>query len=167
MLIKTGIPAKEDLDPITPNDERFAAGPVALVECFQKIPCNPCVEACKRNAIIPLKDINDLPRVDFEKCNGCGLCVIQCPGLAIFIVDKTYSESHAILRLPYEFIPLPKEGELACGLDRSGEERGWFEVIKVVPGAAKNKTSVVWLAVPMDLANDVRGIKIGSFKNNG
>ena len=167
MLIKTGVPTKEDLDPITPSKERFAAGPVALVECFQKIPCNPCVEACSRGAIIPFEDINDLPRVDFEKCNGCGSCIVQCPGLAIFVVDKTYSESHAVVRLPYEFIPLPEKGQWACGMDRAGLERGWFEVVKVIPGANKNKTTTVWLAVPKELAMEVRGIKIGGFKNNG
>ena len=167
MLINTGIPAKEDLAAVTPNEERFAKGPVAIVECFQKIPCNPCVEACKRGAIIPLKDINDLPKVDFEKCNGCGLCIVQCPGLAIFVVDKTYSESHAVVRIPYEFIPLPENGQLACGLDRSGKDRGWFEVVKVIGGGEKNKTTTIWLAVPKELAMEVRSIKIGGFKNNG
>ena len=165
MLIKTGVAAKEDLDPITPSEERFARGPVALVECFQKIPCNPCVEACKRGAIIPFEDINDLPKVDFEKCNGCGLCIVQCPGLAIFVVDKTYSETHAVIRIPYEFIPLPGEGQFASGLDRAGNERGWFEVVKVVLGGNKNKTATVHLAVPKELAMEVRGIKIGAFKN--
>jgi len=167
MLIKTGVPTREDLDPITPSEERFARGPVALVECFQKIPCNPCADACRQNAIILSEDINDLPRVDFEKCSGCGSCIVQCPGLAIFVVDKTYSKSHAALRLPYEFIPLPKKGQLACGLDRAGNERGWFEVINVIPGGDKNKTTTVWLALPRELAMEVRGIKIGGFKNNG
>jgi len=167
MLTKNGVPAKEDLDPITPGEERFAAGPVALVECFQKIPCNPCVEACRRGAIIPFEDINDLPKVDFEKCNACGSCIVQCPGLAIFVVDKTYSESHAVVRLPYEFLPLPEKGQQACGMDRAGLERGFFEVVNVIPGAGKNKTTTVWLAVPQELAMEVRGIKIGGFKNNG
>ena len=167
MLISTGIPTAEDLASVTPTEERFAQGPVAIVECFQRIPCNPCVEACKRGAIMPLKDINDLPKVDFSKCNGCGLCVIQCPGLAIFIVDKTYSESHSLVRLPYEFLPVPEKGQLACGLDRAGKERGWFEVVKVSSGGAVNKTTVIWLAVPRELAMEVRGIRIGGFKNNG
>lgn len=167
MLINTGIPTTENLATVTPSDERFAQGPVAIVECFQEIPCNPCVDACKRGAIIPLKDINDLPKVDFSKCNGCGLCIAQCPGLAIFVVDKTYSETHAVLRIPYEFVPVPEQGEFALGLDRAGKERGWFEVVRVVPGAAKNKTTTVWLAVPKDLAMEVRNIKAGGFKKNG
>jgi len=166
MLINTGIPTKEDLAAITPSEERFAKGPVALVECFQEIPCNPCVDACKRGAILPLKDINDIPKMDFENCNGCGLCIIQCPGLAIFVIDKTYSETHAVVRMPYEFVPVPQQGQLACGLDRAGKERGWFEVLKTISGGAKNKTSTVWLIVPKELAMEIRAIKVGGFKNN-
>ena len=167
MLINTGIPTDEDLAGVTPNEERFAKGPVAIVECFQKIPCNPCVEACKNGAIIPLKDINDLPKVDFEKCNGCGLCIVQCPGLAIFVVDKTYSSTHAVVRIPYEFVPAPEKGQYACGLDREGKEMGWFEVVRVVSGGPKNKTMVLWLAVPQDLSMEVRNIRVGGFRNNG
>jgi len=167
MLFETGIPTKEDVEKVTPPAERFAKGPVVIVECFQEIPCNPCVDACKFHAIVKPRDINDLPVVDFDKCNGCGLCIAQCPGLAIFVVDKTYSPSHAVVRLPYEFVPVPEKGQLACGLDRAGEEKGWFEVVRVMSGGQKNKTTTVWLAVPQDLAMEVRSIKVGGFKNNG
>lgn len=159
MLINTGIPTKEDLAKVDPSAERLAQGPVAIVECFQEIPCNPCVDACKRNAITIEGDINGLPIVDFTKCNGCGVCIAHCPGLAIFVIDKTYSESHAIVRLPYEFVPLPEKGQLATALNRAGEELGDFEVVRVISGGAKNKTTTIWLAVPQDLAMEVRSIK--------
>ena len=167
MLIETGTPTKEDLQTVAPPDERFAKGPVAIVECFQEIPCNPCVDACSFHAINMQKDINDLPKVDFGKCTGCGLCIAQCPGLAIFVVDKTYSATHAVVRLPYEFIPVPEKGQYACGLDRTGEEMGWFEVLRVAPGGPKNKTTVLWLAVPLELSLEVRNIRVGGFRNNG
>ena len=166
MLISTGIPTKEDLASVTPANERFAQGPVAIVECFQEIPCNPCVDACKFHAITKPRDINDLPKIDFSKCNGCGACIAQCPGLAIFVVDKTYSAAQAVVRIPYEFVPVPEKGQYASGLDRSGEDRGWFEVVKVVSSGQKNKTITVWLAVPQELAMEIRNIKAGSFKNN-
>jgi Fe-S-cluster-containing hydrogenase component 2 len=159
MLLETGIPTKEDLQTCTPTDERFSKGPVVIVECFQEIPCNPCVTACRFNAITKAKDINDLPVVDFNKCNGCGVCIAQCPGLAIFVVDKTYSETHAVVRIPYEFVPVPEKGRFVCGLDRAGEERGSFEVVRVISGGAKNKTTTVWLAVPQELAMEIRSIK--------
>jgi Pyruvate/2-oxoacid:ferredoxin oxidoreductase delta subunit len=167
MLQETGIPTKEDVQKVTPPDARFAKGPVVIVEGFQEIPCNPCVDACKSHAITKARDINDLPRVDFDKCNGCGVCIAQCPGLAIFVVDKTYSATHAVVRIPYEFVPVPEKGQFACGLDRAGEERGWFEVVRVMSGGPKNKTTTLWLAVPQDLAMEIRSIKIGRFKNNG
>ena len=168
MLFETGIPTKEDIQKVAPPEERFAKGPVVIVECFQEIPCNPCVDACKTaKAITKQRDINDLPRVDFDKCNGCGLCIAQCPGLAIFVVDKTYSATHAVVRIPYEFVPVPAQGQFACGLDRAGEEKGWFEVVRIMNGGPKNKTTTVWLAVPQDLAMEVRSIKAGGFKNNG
>jgi len=175
MLINTGVPTAEDLAAVTPDEERFAKGPAAIVECFQKIPCNPCVEACPFGAIIPLKDINDLPKVDFEKCTGCGLCIAQCPGLAIFVVDKTSGknndktrkEDQALVALPYEFLPVPRQGQWACGLNRAGEEKGWFEVAKVTSGGEKNKTSVIWLAVPKELVMEIRCIRAGGFKDDG
>ena len=167
MLTETGIPTKEDLSAVIPADERFAKGPVAIVECFQEIPCNPCVDACGFRAITMPKDINGLPEVDFDKCVGCGLCIAQCPGLAIFVVDKTHSPTHAHVRLPYEFIPAPEKGQWALGLDREGKEIGWFEVARVVPGGAKNKTTVLWLAVPQELSMNVRNISAGGFRDNG
>ena len=166
MLLETGIPTKEDILTVTPPDERFAKGPVVIVECFQEIPCNPCVDACKFHAITKEKDINDLPKVDFNKCNGCGVCITQCPGLAIFVVDKTYSETHAVVRIPYEFVPVPEKGQYACGLDRSGEERGHFEVVRTSSGGPKNKTTTIWLAVPKELAMEIRSIRVGGFKSN-
>ena len=159
MLYKTGIPTAEDMKTVTPTDERFAKGPVVIVECFQEIPCNPCVDACKLGAITKPKDINDLPVVDFDKCNGCSICIKHCPGLAIFVVDKTYSETHATVRVPHEFVPVPEKGQFVCGLDRAGEERGQFEVVKVVKGSSENMTTTIWLKVPQELAMEIRAVK--------
>jgi hypothetical protein len=35
-----------------------------------------------------------------------------------------------------------------------------------MPGKGKNKTTTIWLAVPQELAMEVRNIKVGGFKNN-
>ena len=160
MLINTGVPTKEDITRITPSDERFAKGPVVIVECFQEIPCDPCVKACNRGAITMSRDINDIPAVDWDKCNGCGLCISLCPGLAVFVVDKTYSDELALVKLPYEYIPVPYSGQFVTGLNRAGEALGSFEVIKVTSGGKKNMTFTVSLAVPTNLAMEIRDIRV-------
>ena len=165
MLIQTGIPDKEAIEAVTPDETRFLKGAVAIAECFQKIPCNPCTKACVKKAIHIEPDINETPKIDFDVCNGCGACMLKCPGLAIFIVDKTYSPTEALVKLPFEFLPLPKKGELACGLNRSGEALGWFPVVQLIQGGANNKTNIVRLAVPKELAMDVRAIKVGGYQN--
>ena len=167
MLINDGIPTWEDIQGVMPSPERLAKGPVAIAECFQKIPCNPCTKACVKKAIKVEPDINQTPKVDFDICNGCGLCLLQCPGLAIFIVDMTFSETHALVKLPFEFLPLPEVGQFACGLNRAGEEMGYFEVHRVVKGKGKNLTSKIELLIPKDLAMEVRNIKAGGYRNNG
>ncbi|MCL2392764.1 MAG: 4Fe-4S binding protein [Oscillospiraceae bacterium] len=108
-----------------------------------------------------LRDINDVPVVDEELCNGCGLCISLCPGLAIFVVDKSYSGDMALIKLPFEYVPVPKSGHFVAGLDRAGRELGRFEVVRVTSGGDKNKTFTVSLAVPHDLVMEVRGIRIG------
>ena len=112
-----------------------------------------------------MEDINNLPILDFDKCNGCGVCLSRCPGLAIFIVDASYSATEAIVRIPFEYYPVPQVGEKVVGLNRAGEELGTFEVNKVQSGGQKNKTYTVWLVVPQDLAMDVRGIRLGGIRH--
>ena len=160
MIEKTGVPTPEDLARVFPPKERLQKGPVAVVECFQRIPCNPCYTACKRGAIQEFKDINDLPKIDFEICNGCGLCISKCPGLAVFIVDETYSEKEALIKLPFEFLPLPEKGEEVDALNRKGEVMGKAEVVKVQNGRYEDKTPVISILVPKKLSMEVRNIRL-------
>jgi Fe-S-cluster-containing hydrogenase component 2 len=157
MLENTGVPTSEDLAKVSPSKERLLQGPVAIIECFQRIPCDPCYAACKRGAIKEFKDVNDLPEIDFELCNGCGLCLSKCPGLAIFVLDQTYSEKEALVKIPYEFLPVPEKGELVDALDRQGETVGEARVVDVLK--FKDKTCVISIAVPKELSMDVRHIR--------
>lgn len=143
-----------------PSAERLSKGGVAIVECFQSIPCNPCYTSCKRKAMKELIDINDLPQVDFNKCNGCGICVSNCPGLAIFVVDQSYSETHALVKLPYEFTPLPEVNSIVYATDRQGNIVCQSKVIKVVNTISQDRTPVIWLEVPKELSMTVRFFKL-------
>ncbi|MDZ7758643.1 MAG: 4Fe-4S binding protein [Desulfovermiculus sp.] len=154
MMKQTGVPNTEDIQGILPSPERLAQGSVAIIECFENIPCNPCYTACKFEAIQEFADINDRPNIDFEACNGCGLCVSACPGLAIFVVDQTYSETEAVVQIPYELLPLPEKGQEVIALDRSGREVAKARVVKV--RKTKNLTAVVSLAVPKEHSLQVR-----------
>lgn len=160
MLRKTGVPTLEDIKSITPPMERLNRGPVAVIECFQEIPCNPCYTKCPRGAIKEMADINERPQIDYEICNGCGICAIACPGLAIFIVDYDYSENKSLIKLPYEFLPIPVEGQLVKALNREGSPVGDAKVIRVQTGKNQNKTALIWLEVDRKFAMEVRNFRM-------
>ncbi len=156
MIYRNGIATYEEIAKVLPAADRLARGPVAIIECFQEIPCDPCYGACPKGAIMPFENINDLPKMDFSICDGCGLCVAACPGIAIFVVDMAYGAELALLKLPHEFLPLPKKGEIVKLLDRSGKVVAQGEIIRSI--RYNDKTCVVWVTVPKELALDIRAI---------
>ena len=163
MLKSTGIPTQKDLESVVPSKERLAKGPVAIMECFEKIPCNPCYTSCKRGAIKEFEDINDRPQLNVDICNGCGVCISNCPGLAIFVVDETYSETEALVKIPYEFSPLPEEGTYVTGLDREGKPVCRAKVVKVQNSKAQDRTPVVAIVVPKELSMVVRCLSLDDY----
>ena len=160
MLIKTGVTTIENIESVFPSEERINQGPVAVIECYQEIPCNPCATACKRNAIKAFIDINDRPKIDEESCNGCALCISACPGLAIMVVDGSYSNNEVLIKIPYEFLPLPNEGDIVKGLNRSGDYITDVKVIKVQNPKSFDKTPIVHLAVDREFLYDFRNIRV-------
>lgn len=161
MLKKTGIPESIDILKAYPSIERLQQGGVAILECFQNIPCNPCATSCPRKAIKEFEDINDLPVIDHHKCNGCAICVANCPGLAIFVVDESFGTHEALIKLPYEFLPLPEEGALVDAVNRAGEVVGQARVVRVQNPPSFDRTAVIHVAVPKALAREVRFIGVG------
>lgn len=160
MLTHTGVPAEADLAGVLPPEYLRAERRLAVIECFQEIPCDPCAYACPFGAIAPFADINDRPRVLQEKCVGCGLCVPQCPGLAIFVVDEHYSAEEALVVVPYEYLPVPAPADEVAGLSREGVEVCRARVIMVQNALVQDRTQLLWLAVPRALAQVVRNIKV-------
>ena len=140
-----------------PSEERLAKGPVAVIECCQNIPCNPCEEACRFGAITIGNLITDLPVLDESKCVGCGVCITKCPGLAIFVVDK--SKDKATVSFPFEYLPLPEKGDTVKAVDRAGAYVCDATVVRINNASANDCTPVVTIEIPKEYADDVRSIR--------
>ncbi len=144
MLNITGIPTKDLIKSKFP-DLTILHNPKAIIECYEDIPCNPCETSCPFNAITIGTDINSQPILNATLCTGCGICVYNCPGIAI-IVAQILPES-ARFKIPYEFIPVPVEGEVWQGLDRSGNVICKAKIIKVQQTIKQDKTILVTVDV--------------------
>jgi Fe-S-cluster-containing hydrogenase component 2 len=160
-LSRSGYLSEEELkeSPGVPSEARRRKGPVAVIECTQDIPCNPCEASCKAGAISVGEDITNLPHLDEEKCVGCQTCVFMCPGQAIFMVDESLENGKARVTIPYEFFPLPGKGETVIALDRSGKELGEALVTAVRKTEKMDETSLVTLEVPREWSMRTRGLK--------
>lgn len=138
-----------------PSKERLTKGPMAIVECAEGIPCDPCVAACPFGAISKA-NLSTPPQVKPEKCTGCAKCVGACPGLAIFLVHC--QDGQGVITLPYELNPVPEKGEEVMVLDRSGQDVGRGRVRRVQNGP--QDTKLVTVEVDEKLAMEVRAIKV-------
>lgn len=163
---RTGILTEADLkvNGFLPSQKRFERGPVVIVECVEKIPCNPCVAACPKKAITIDGSIIEIPKVNFDICNGCTMCIARCPGLAIFVVNKNFNKTESSISLPYEFLPRPEKGEPVKALNRQGKILCNARVEKILDTKAHDRCAVVTIAVPKRYYNKVRFIKLTSKK---
>ncbi len=161
-LSRAGVPVDADMAAILPDPERLRQGPVAVIECFQQIPCDPCSDACRRGAIRPFSDICQLPQVEHGSCNGCGQCVVRCPGLAIFVVDVSGQGEEGTVKLAYEYLPVPRSGDVVACLDRNGREVCRGTVAAAQRPRAFDRTALITVRVPKARALEVRGIRVST-----
>ncbi len=159
MLEKTGIPGEELILSKFPPAHRINRGRVAVAECYQCIPCNPCEKSCSFSAIKVGQDINNTPVIDFDKCVGCGACLTRCPGLALMLIDGSRDADTVEMSIPYEFLPLPQAGDIVAALDRAGAEVAKARITQVLNMKSFDRTPIVRFTVARKFLYTVRNIR--------
>lgn len=143
---------------------------LAFIDCDQDIPCNPCEKYCPKGAISVGSEINQMPSIDTKICTGCGLCVSNCPGRAIKLVQLNYSNDKARIVIPYEFLPEPEIGVELELLDSLGNSVCYGVLLKT-----KNFNNCAQLEILLDkehafkvksLRKQVHSDFLKSFKKN-
>lgn len=142
-----------------PSSERLSRGPVAVLECLQEIPCDPCGSACPAGAI-KVPNLTGLPVLDETLCAGCRVCVAACPGQAIFVLNAAFSEEEGTVTFPYEYLPLPAKDQVLPAVDRKGETVCEARIVKVERRAQFHGTNLVTVAVPRRWLDEVRFIRM-------
>lgn len=131
-----------------------------VIECTQNIPCNPCQDVCIKGCISIGDNITKLPSIKEEyDCTGCGMCVTSCPGQAIFLIKENHDEQTVDISIPYEFLPIPQEGEIGVALDRQGNKLCSAKVVGIRTAKAMDKTYLLTMRVPLDMVNKARFFK--------
>lgn len=105
------------------------------------------------------KPITNLPKLDTSKCSGSGLCLSNCPGLAIYIKDYTYSENQALITFPYEFYPLPSINQIVMAVDREGKDVCEGVIVKINLNMANDHTIILSMVYPKDYFHEVISMK--------
>ncbi len=133
-----------------------------VFHCLQEIPCNPCTEVCPNDSIT-ISDSSLMGLPHFEgKCSGCMKCAAICPGLAITLVDeRNSSEGKAMVTVPFELsASYVVEGDEADLVDTEGRFLVRAKVEKVADRKFQDRTLLVSLEVPVEVAEQVAGIRI-------
>lgn len=160
--LQRGYHRRDELEELNvlPPEEKVKEKRVALIECVEEIPCNPCAFVCRLDAI-EKEGLCTLGKVDWEKCSGCTLCVAVCPGLSIFL--QQIKDGKGYVTMPYEVLPAPKVGMTVQLMDRSGKAVGEGKIVNPTY-QAKGDAYPRWVVtVEMDdpaLSYEVRAIKI-------
>lgn len=141
-----------------PSEERMKKGPVAICECVEEIPCNPCESSCPFHSIHIGENISALPTVNWDSCTGCGTCCAACSGLAVFVLNKSYSDTVGAVSFPYEYTYSFAVGDQVGAANRAGEHVCDGIVKRIANTAKSDRTTVVTLEVPIEFVDEVRSV---------
>ena len=146
------------------NYPEMEEGVFPVIHCTQEIPCNPCTDLCPHGLIfIDQKDIRGVPTFlgDGYCCEVCEQCVAGCPGLAITLVDYRNNKNQPFISIPYEFNRDPiQQNDVVTVMDTEGKALGEFEVLSVHAIPQSDRTLIVQLEAPREIAKEIAGIRM-------
>jgi len=157
MLEKDGVASIEDILEVFP-EKIVLKKPKAIIECYKEIPCNPCSTSCPFDAIYIPEDINKRPDINYDLCTGCGVCVYNCPGLAITV--RMIKDGKASVKIPYEFKPLPEKGKTVQVLNRAGKRITEGMITRVQMSDKQNKTALITVEMDEQFYMDAMTIEV-------
>jgi len=76
------------------------------------------------------------------------------------VVDGSKSQESVLVKIPYEFLPLPIVGNTVQGLDRTGEHIADVKVINVLNPKSFDRTPVITIEVDRKYLYDIRNIRV-------
>ena len=172
-LLSHGYVSDEEIERFPGVTHKSGIHPV--IECTQNIPCNPCQDACKMHCIkigehitqngIDMQDSfswhENLPYTYPHWVYDVGIYHIYnlgetCSGQAIFLLNEDCGDGTAEITMPYEFLPLPKIGDIGTALSRKGEPVCNAEIVSVKSIKAYDKTNLLTMKVPKEFAMKAR-----------
>ncbi|MCU0692717.1 MAG: FAD-dependent oxidoreductase, partial [Polyangiaceae bacterium] len=139
-----------------------AHGVFPVLHCAEEIPCNPCMTVCPRGCIRSAgHPILGIPVFDGE-CDGCLRCVAICPGLAISLVDfRKQPPGRALVTLAFELGSwVLQKGQQVALTDWEGRALGTGVVRKVVQAKKHDRTTLLRIEVPSNIATAVAGVRL-------
>lgn len=156
MLHKTGIPTKEQVSSVFFDDHTLSEYK-AIIECYEDIPCNPCVTSCPVKAISMGPTIHNQPQLDPNLCIGCSICVTSCPGLAIILAKV--NQNKAYFKIAYEMNEVFEKDMIVNALNRAGEVIGEGRIISMLNHPRQLKTQLIEVEVDRKLLHEFITIK--------